>query len=343
MAGTKAARAGATAASGDGADGGVRSDDAEFQLGLLRKMLLIRRFEERAAQMYGLKKIGGFCHLYIGQEAVAVGAVWAIDLGKDYVVAAYRDHGYALACGMEPRLLMAELFGKATGVSRGKGGSMHFFDAARHMYGGNGIVGAQIPVATGVAMKIRYRREGGVVLCWFGDGAIHQGSFHESLNMAKIWNLPIVYICENNHYGMGTDFRRVSSVTDFAVMGSSYGISGSQVNGMDVLEVYREVTTAAERARSESTPIFLEVLTYRYRGHSMSDPAKYRTPEELESYKKQDPIVIQKSRMIESGTFTDSDFSAIDAEFKSVCDEAVRFAEDSPEPDPSALYQDVYA
>jgi len=343
MAGTKAARVGAPAEAGDAADNGVRGDDAELQVEFLRKMLLIRRFEERAAQMYGLKKIGGFCHLYIGQEAVAVGAIAAIDLTKDYVVAAYRDHGYALACGMEPRLLMAELFGKVTGVSRGKGGSMHFFDAKRHMYGGNGIVGAQIPVATGVAMKIRYRREGGVVLCWFGDGAIHQGSFHESLNMAKIWNLPIVYICENNHYGMGTDFRRVSSVTDFAVMGSSYGIPGSQVNGMDVLEVHREVKAAAERARSESTPIFLEVLTYRYRGHSMSDPAKYRTPEELESYKKQDPIVIQKSRMIESGLFSEADFSSMDAEFKTVCDEAVRFAEESPEPDPSALFEDIYA
>jgi pyruvate dehydrogenase E1 component alpha subunit len=343
MAGTKGARASAPAVSDNGAAGGVRGGDAGFQIELLRKMLLIRRFEERAAQMYGLKKIGGFCHLYIGQEAVAVGAIAAIDLAKDYVVAAYRDHGYALACGMEPRLLMAELFGKATGVSRGKGGSMHFFDAGRHMYGGNGIVGAQIPVATGVAMKIRYRRDGGVVLCWFGDGAIHQGSFHESLNMAKIWNLPIVYICENNHYGMGTDFRRVSSVTDFAVMGSSYGIPGSQVNGMDVLEVYREVLAAAERARSESTPIFLEVLTYRYRGHSMSDPAKYRTPEELESYKKQDPILIQRSRMTESGAFSDADFTALDAEFKAVCDDAVRFAEESPEPDPAALYQDVYA
>jgi len=343
MAGTKAARAGAPAVSGDGAVSDARGGDAELQVELLRTMLLIRRFEERAAQMYGLKKIGGFCHLYIGQEAVAVGAISAINLATDYVVAAYRDHGYALACGMEPRLLMAELFGKATGVSRGKGGSMHFFDAARHMYGGNGIVGAQIPVATGVAMKIRYRKEGGVVLCWFGDGAIHQGSFHESLNMAKIWNLPVVYICENNQYGMGTDFRRVSSVTDFAVMGSSYGIPGSQVNGMDVLEVHREVRAAAERARAESTPIFLEVLTYRYRGHSMSDPAKYRTPEELESYKKQDPILIHKSRMIESGLFSEKDFSALDAEFKTVCDEAVRFAEESPEPELSALHQDVYA
>jgi pyruvate dehydrogenase E1 component alpha subunit len=245
----------------------------------LERMLLIRRFEEKAAQMYGLKKIGGFCHLYIGQEAAAVGAIAAIDLRRDYTVGAYRDHGYALACGMDPRRLMAELFGKATGVSKGKGGSMHFFDAAGHMFGGNGIVGAQIPVATGVALKCRYRKDGGVVLCWFGDGAIHQGSFHESLNMAKIWKLPVIYICENNQYGMGTDFRRVSSITDFVVMGASYGIPGKQVNGMDVQEVYREVKEAAAQVRADSAPVFLEIKTYRYRGHSMSDPAKYRTPE----------------------------------------------------------------
>ena len=200
--------------------------DARFEQDLLGRMLLIRRFEEKAAQMYGLKKIGGFCHLYIGQEAAAVGAISALDLSRDYTVGAYRDHGYALACGMDPKALMAELFGKATGVSKGKGGSMHFFDAERHMFGGNGIVGAQIPIATGVALKSHYRKDGGVVLCWFGDGAIHQGSFHESLNMAKIWNLPIIYICENNQYGMGTDFRRVSSVVDFVVMGESYGIPG---------------------------------------------------------------------------------------------------------------------
>ena len=317
--------------------------DERLETVLLRRMLLIRRFEEKAAQMYGLKKIGGFCHLYIGQEAVAVGAIAAIDLAKDYVATAYRDHGYALACGMEPRALMAELFGKSTGVSKGKGGSMHFFDSARHMFGGNGIVGAQIPVATGVALKCRYRKDGGVVLCSFGDGAIHQGSFHESLNMAKIWNLPIVYICENNQYGMGTDFRRVSSVTDFAVMGSSYGIPGRQVNGMDVMETYGEVSDAVARVRAESTPVLLEIKTYRYRGHSMSDPAKYRTPEELDSYKKQDPILIQKSRMIESGVLTEERYAAMDAEFKAVCDDAVKFAEESPEPEPSALYEDVFA
>jgi pyruvate dehydrogenase E1 component alpha subunit len=321
----------------------AESLDARLKTECLSKMLLIRRFEEKAAQMYGLKKIGGFCHLYIGQEAAAVGAIAAIDLSKDYTVGAYRDHGYALACGMEPRGLMAELFGKATGVSKGKGGSMHFFDAARHMFGGNGIVGAQIPVATGVALKCHYRRDGGVVLCWFGDGAIHQGSFHESLNMAKIWNLPIIYICENNQYGMGTDFRRVSSVTDFVVMGDSYGIPGREVNGMDVMEVYRDVAEAAAQARAESTPVFLEIKTYRYRGHSMSDPAKYRTPEELESYKKQDPILILKAHMEGAGLLTDEQFSAMDAACKSVCDDAVKFAEESPEPDAAALYEDIFA
>jgi pyruvate dehydrogenase E1 component alpha subunit len=309
----------------------------------LRRMLLIRRFEEKAAQMYGLRKIGGFCHLYIGQEASGVGAIGALDLSKDYVVAAYRDHGYALACGMDPRVLMAELFGKATGCSKGKGGSMHFFDAAKHMYGGNGIVGAQIPFATGVALKSRNRRDGGVTLCWFGDGAIHQGSFHESLNMAKIWGLPVIYICENNQYGMGTDFRKVSSVTDFAAMASAYGIPGKQVNGMDVREVYRDVSQELARVRTESTPGFLEIKTYRYRGHSMSDPAKYRTTEELDAYKKQDPIAILKDALETAGELTADQFAAMDAEAKTACDEAVRFAEESPEPELSALYEDVLA
>jgi pyruvate dehydrogenase E1 component alpha subunit len=320
-----------------------RADAPGLHAAFLRQMLLIRRFEEKAAQMYGLRKIGGFCHLYIGQEAVATGSVAAVDLTRDYVLTAYRDHAHAIACGLDPKTLMAELFGKATGSSRGKGGSMHFFDAGKHMFGGNGIVGAHIPVATGVALKCRNRKDGGVVLCFFGDGAIHQGSFHESLNMARIWNLPIVYICENNQYGMGTDFRRVSSVTDFAAMGASYGIPGKRVNGMDVREVHREVTEAVQRVRSESLPVFLEMLTYRYRGHSMSDPAKYRTQEELESYKRQDPILILKSAMAESGEVTDAAFDAMDAECKAICDEAVRFAEESPEPAPEALYEDVFA
>jgi pyruvate dehydrogenase E1 component alpha subunit len=315
----------------------------EMSMAFLRQMLVIRRFEEKAAQMYGLRKIGGFCHLYIGQEAVAVGSVAALDLSRDYLLTAYRDHGMALACGIEPKALMAELFGKRTGVAKGKGGSMHFFDAAGHMFGGNGIVGAQIPVATGVALKCRYRKENAAVLCFFGDGAIHQGSFHESLNMAKIWGLPIVYICENNHYGMGTDFRRVSAVTDFASMGSAYGIPGKQVNGMDVEEVYREVSAAVKETRTRSVPAFLEILTYRYRGHSMSDPAKYRTPEELEEYRRQDPVLLLKSEMSARGRLTEETYKAMDDEVKRVVEESVEFAESSNEPPLSALYEDIYA
>jgi pyruvate dehydrogenase E1 component alpha subunit len=313
-----------------------KDSEADFKLELLRQMLLIRRLEEKAAQMYGLRKIGGFCHLYIGQEAVAVGAITALDLQTDYVLTAYRDHGHALACGMDPKAVMAELYGKADGCSRGKGGSMHLFDAQRHMLGGNGIVGAHIPVATGVALKIRYRKEKGVVLCFFGDGAIHQGSFHESLNLAKIWNLPIVYICENNQYGMGTDFRRVSSVDDFSRMGSSYNIPGKQIDGMDVLKVHEGVREAVQRAREESEPSFLEIVTYRYKGHSMSDPATYRTKEELEGYRRQDPILILKAAMVTAG-----EISALDDEAKKASEEATRFAEASPEPAHPTLYEDV--
>lgn len=310
---------------------------------LLRSMLLIRRFEERAAQMYGLRKIGGFCHLYIGQEAVAAGSIAVLDLERDYVVTAYRDHGHALACGMSPNEAMAELYGRKKGCSRGKGGSMHLFSAERHMLGGNGIVGSQIPVATGVALKLKYKKEDGVVLCFFGDGAIHQGAFHESLNLARIWSLPIVYICENNQYGMGTDFRRVSAVTDLSVMGGSYGIEGKQVDGMDVLEVYDSVSAAVAAARDSHTPGFLEIKTYRYRGHSMSDPAKYRTKEELKAYKEQDPILLLKARMVERNAIDDKQFGAMDAEVKKVCEEAVAFAEEAPEPEEAALYEDVYA
>jgi pyruvate dehydrogenase E1 component alpha subunit len=306
-------------------------------------MLLIRRFEEKAAQAYGLRKIGGFCHLYIGQEAVAAGAIAACDLERDYIVTAYRDHGHALACGMDPKAVMAELFGKATGCSKGKGGSMHLFDAERHMLGGNGIVGAHIPIATGVALKLRYKKEDGVVLCFFGDGAIHQGSFHESLNMAKIWNLPVIYICENNQYGMGTDFKRVSSVTDFSVMGASYGIKGKRINGMDVTEVYSELSKAVETVRKENNPVFFEITTYRYKGHSMSDPAKYRTKKELESYKQQDPILILKDRLIEKKRLTEEEYKKMDSECKAVCDEAIKFSDESPEPGIEELTSDVYA
>ena len=315
----------------------------EFLLKLLDDMVLIRRFEEKAAQMYGLQKIGGFCHLYIGQEAVAVGSIAALDLSKDYVLTAYRDHGHALACGMEPNALMAELYGKSTGCSGGKGGSMHLFDVDKHMYGGNGIVGGHIPVATGVAFKLQYNAEDGVVLCYFGDGAIHQGAFHESLNMAKIWNLPIIYICENNQYGMGTDFRRVSSVHDLSVMSQSYGIPGRQVNGMDVLEVHEATAEAVKQAREQHLPAFLEIRTYRYKGHSMSDPGKYRTREELDEYRQQDPIILFKDALIAAGVLTDAAYEEMDERCRRIADESADFAERSPQPEPEELYTDVLA
>lgn len=314
----------------------------DFLLKLLRDMLLIRRFEEKAGQMYGLRKIGGFCHLYIGEEAVAVGSISALNMESDYVIGAYRDHGYALACGMSPDTIMAELYGKAAGCSGGKGGSMHLYDAKLHMFGGNGIVGGQIPVATGVGLKIKYRKERGVALCYFGDGAIHQGAFHESLNLAKIWNLPVIYICENNQYGMGTDFRRVSAVDDLMVMGASYGIEGKQLNGMDVLAVYDEFQKTVTELKDNPGPRFYEIKTYRYRGHSMSDPAKYRTKEELESYKEQDPIIILKNRMTETSLLDDKAYQALDDEIKKICLSAVDFAEKSPEPDREALYRNVF-
>ncbi|MFW5769560.1 MAG: pyruvate dehydrogenase (acetyl-transferring) E1 component subunit alpha [Spirochaetota bacterium] len=317
--------------------------DSETVLKILEQMLLIRRFEEKSSMMYGLRKIGGFCHLYIGQEAVAVGTIASLDLERDYVVTAYRDHGHALACGMDPKGIMAELYGKKTGCSKGKGGSMHLFDADLHMYGGNGIVGSQIPVATGVGLKIKYRKEKGVVLCYFGDGAIHQGAFHESMNLAKIWDLPVIYICENNRYGMGTDFKRVSSVHDFSVMGSSYDIEGKQLDGMDVLTIYDEFTTAIASLREEPRPLFYEIRTYRYKGHSMSDPAKYRTKEELENYKKQDPIVQLKSQMIEGKLITEKQFKELDDEIKGVVQASVDFAEKSEEPALHTMYEDVLA
>lgn len=314
----------------------------EFLLKLLSDMLLIRRFEEKAAQMYGLRKIGGFLHLYIGQEAVAVGSVAALDLKTDYLVTGYRDHGHALAAGMEPERAMAELFGRIDGCSRGKGGSMHFFDAERHMMGGNGIVGAHIPLAAGIALKIRYRREKGAVLCYFGDGAIHQGSFHETLNLAKIWKLPVIFICENNQYGMGTSFERVSSVTDFSVMGNSYGIPGVQVDGMDVLTVYESVKTAVNRAREESEPYFMEIRTYRYKGHSASDPGKYRTKEEVEKYRGRDPIITLKEMMIKEELLSDEEYESLDDGAVKAAEKAADFAEKSPVPAPETLYEDLW-
>jgi pyruvate dehydrogenase E1 component alpha subunit len=310
---------------------------------LLERMLLIRRFEEKAGQMYGLRKIGGFCHLYIGQEAIAVGAVAAIDLKRDYVITAYRDHGHTLAVGMDPNVVMAELYGKITGCSRGKGGSMHLFDAQRHFYGGHGIVGAHIPLGTGMALKLKYMGEKGAVLCFFGDGAIHQGSFHEALNMAGVWKLPIVYICENNQYGMGTDFRRVSAVHDLSALSASYNMPGKQVDGMDVLAVYESIKDAVALVRAESQPSLLEFRTYRYMGHSMSDPATYRTKEEVLKQKEQDPILILKKKMVADEMLRDDEFQQMDKRCKQIVAEAVDFAERSEQPAIETIYEDVYS
>lgn len=316
--------------------------EPEFLKRLLEQMMLIRRFEEKAAQMYGLRKIGGFCHIYIGQEAVSTGSIAAIDLKKDYALTAYRDHGHAISVGMDPKIIMAELFGKITGCSRGKGGSMHLFDVGRHFYGGHGIVGAHIPLATGVALKIKYNNENGVVLCFFGDGAVHQGSFHESLNMAGVWKLPVVYICENNQYGMGTDFRRVSAVHDLSSLSTSYNMPGKQADGMDVLAVYENVAEAVKLARNESQPSLLEIRTYRYMGHSMSDPATYRTKEELQTYKQQDPILILKDKMAAAGVITDEQYKQMDQQCKQTAAGAVEFAESSQAPAIETLYEDVF-
>lgn len=315
--------------------------DKEFLTGLLEEMLLTRRFEEKAGQMYGLKKIGGFCHLYNGQEAVSSGIAAALTRGEDALLTGYRDHGHAITWGIEPKAVMAELYGKETGCSRGKGGSMHMFDAEANMYGGNGIVGGQIPVAGGVAFAQRYRGEKAITAVLFGDGAIHQGAFHETMNLAKVWNLPLLVLCENNQYGMGTAMERVSAVKDLYVKGAAYDIPSKQINGMDVIEIYEEIKAAKEQILGEETPVFYEIKTYRYKGHSMSDPAKYRTKEEMEKYQKQDPIQSLKARMIDAKMITEEAFKDMDKKVKGIVMESVKFADESPEPPLSAMYDDI--
>ncbi len=321
----------------------LKSYDKAFLRPMLEEMVLIRRFEEKAGQMYGLKKIGGFCHLYNGQEAVCSGAARAMIRGTDILLTGYRDHGHALSLGMEPNRIMAELYGKATGVSKGKGGSMHMFDYEKGMWGGNGIVGGQIPLATGSAFAQKYKKTGGATVCYFGDGAIHQGAFHEAMNLAALWKLPVVFICENNQYGMGTAVGRASSVQDLYVKGQAYGIPSKMVDGMDVIAVYEEVKAAMELARTQNQPSFLEIKTYRYKGHSMSDPAKYRTKEETEAYLQQDPILLLKKRMEEAGFLTDEEYKEIDKKAKEIVAQAVEFAENSPEPPKDEIYAGLYA
>ncbi len=311
-------------------------------LAFYREMVLIRRFEERAGQLYGMGLIGGFCHLYIGQEAVAVGVQASVKQGHDKIITGYRDHGHMLAAGMDPKEVMAELTGRSGGSSKGKGGSMHMFDVPTGFYGGHGIVGAQVALGTGLAFAGKYRGDDSVAFIYFGDGAANQGQVYESFNMAQLWKLPAIYIIENNQYAMGTSIERSSSTTELAHRGASFGIPGELVDGMDVLAVKDAVARAVARARAGEGPFILEVKTYRYRGHSMSDPAKYRTKEEVDEVKKtRDPIDHVKALM-EAAKVTEDEIKAIDNEIKAIVAEAVQFAQESPEPDPSELYTDVY-
>ncbi len=316
---------------------------AEELLDYYRDMLLIRRFEEKAGQLYGMGLIGGFCHLYIGQEAVVVGMQAAIT-PADSLVTSYRDHGHMLACGMDPKGVMAELTGRAGGYSKGKGGSMHMFSEAEKFYGGHGIVGAQVPIGTGLAFAHKYLDEHAVNLAYLGDGALNQGQVYESFNMAALWSLPVVYVIENNKYGMGTSIERSSAKsTELYNRGQAYGIPGMQVDGMDVIAVKEAGTKAVAHARSGKGPFILEMLTYRYRGHSMSDPAKYRSKEEVQKTRQErDPIERLRSLLLEEGAADEAKLKEIDREVKGVVSEAADFAQTSPEPDPSELYTDVY-
>lgn len=305
-----------------------------------KEMLLIRRFEERAGQLYGLGLIGGFCHLYIGQEAVAVGLQSAMTVGKDSVITGYRDHGHMLAYKIDPKVIMAELTGREAGISKGKGGSMHMFSVDHGFYGGHGIVGAQVPLGSGLAFAHKYRGDGGVCLTYFGDGAANQGQVYEAFNMAKLWNLPVIYAIENNNYAMGTSVARSSSEPDFYKRGESHRIPGIRVDGMDVLAVRGAAEMALEWAR-EKGPIILEMMTYRYRGHSMSDPAKYRTREEVQEVREhRDPIVHAEKELEKLGVKAE-ELKAIDKQIKNIIVEAAKFAEDAPEPAPEELYTDV--
>ena len=312
-------------------------------LKLYRDMLLIRRFEEKAGQMYGMGLVGGFCHLYIGQEAVVVGVVAAAEEG-DSIITSYRDHGHMLATGMDPKGVMAELTGRRGGYSKGKGGSMHMFSRETSFFGGHGIVGAQVPIGTGLGFAHKYRGNGKVSLTFLGDGAMNQGQVYESFNMAALWKLPVVYIIENNKYGMGTSITRSSASHDLVSRGAPFEIPGHQVDGMNVVAVRQAAQEALEHARSGAGPYILEMQTYRYRGHSMSDPAKYRSKDEVSRMRQEhDPIDQAKKRLIDGGMADEARLKEIDKEVKDIITAAADFAQQSPEPDPAELWTEVYA
>ena len=304
-------------------------------------MLRIRKFEEMALRMYGQQKVRGFCHVYIGQEAIAAGMESAIRK-DDAIVTAYRQHGTAIGRGVPSDKAMAELFGKATGIVKGKGGSMHFFDNTNKYFGGNGIVGAQIPIGTGIAFAEQYRGTDNLCVTMFGDGAARQGALHESFNMAMTWKLPVLYICENNGYAMGTSVKRTSNIIDLAKLGAAYEMPSDSVDGMDPAAVHEAVTRAATHIRAGKGPYYLEIKTYRYKGHSVSDPAKYRTKEEVQQYKDRDPVKIAEMKLLKDKILSEDELKVIKAEVKAEIDQAVQFAEASPYPDPSELYTDNY-
>jgi len=304
-------------------------------------MYLQRKFEEKAGQLYGQQKIRGFCHLYIGQEACSSGAVSALTKDDKWITA-YRDHGHPLALGTDPNRIMAELFGKVTGTTKGKGGSMHIFDREVNFIGGHGIVGAQIPLGAGIAFAEKYKGTQNLCMCYFGDGAVRQGALHEAFNMAMTWKLPVIFVVENNGYAMGTSVERTSNVRELYTIGEAYDMPAEPVDAMDVEMVHEAVKRAADRARAGEGPTFLEFKTYRYRGHSMSDPQKYRTKEEVEQWKMRDPLEMVRHRILTNGILTEDDLDLIDAKVKEVVEASVKYAEESPYPEPEAAFEDVY-
>lgn len=305
-------------------------------------MLLMRRFEEKAGQLYGMQKIRGFCHLYIGQEACAAGSVSALKKGDKYITA-YRDHAHPLALGTSPNAVMAELYAKETGVSKGKGGSMHIFDKDKGFYGGHGIVGGQVPLGAGIAFAEMYNKTGNLCICYMGDGAVRQGAFHEALNLAMLWKLPVIFVIENNGYAMGTSVKRTSNVTELYTLGEAFDMPSEPVDAMNVEAVHDSVARAAERARAGEGPSLLEFRTYRYKGHSMSDPQKYRSKDEVEQYKNQDPIEQVRKAILDKKMATEKDLEAIEQKVNGQVEESVKFAEESSYPDPSEALRDIYA
>lgn len=319
-----------------------KSYSKETYMFWFESMLLMRKFEEKAGQLYGMQKIRGFCHLYIGQEACAAGAVSALKKGDKYITA-YRDHAHPLALGTSPNAVMAELYGKETGISKGKGGSMHIFDKEHNFFGGHGIVGAQVPLGAGIGFAEKYNKTGNLCICYMGDGAVRQGAFHEALNLAMLWKIPVIFVIENNGYAMGTSVQRTSNVHELYTLGEAYDIPSEPVDAMNVEAVHDAVERAADRARAGEGPTLLEFRTYRYKGHSMSDPQKYRTKEEVEEYKQRDPVEQVRKTILDKKIATEKDLEAIEQKVNAQVEESVRFSEESKFPDPSEVTRDIYA